>query len=479
MADLHDLTALALARAVRDGEVGAVEVTEHALERAARLGPGLGAFVLLTAERALDQARTAQTLLASTPPSERDTVPPLLGVPCPIKDLTSVGGVPLRAGSRAFDGVVGPGDDGVVTLLERAGTIMLGKTTTPELGLPCYTEPDGLPPAVTPWDVTRSAGGSSGGAGAAVAARVVPAAHGSDGGGSIRIPASACGLVGLKPSRGRVSFGPVGVDGAGLASHGVLTRDVRDTAAFLDALAHPWPGDTFTAPPRPESFLAACDLRPGRLRVGVLTDPVIGSGEAPHSACLLAVERTVQALLDLGHEVVEAPAPFPSERWEPFIALWSVGALSAPVPPERESLLVPLTRWLRERGRAVSGLDHARAVATVQALTRETALAWSGLDLVLTPTLATLPAPVGSQRDDADPAADFARQGTFTPWTSMYNLTGRPAISLPVHEHVEGAVRLPVGVMLGAGVGREDLLLAVGARLEEVFAWQDRVPPSA
>jgi amidase len=480
--ELHALTALELAAALRRGEVSAVEATEHTLARAGRLGPLVGAFTTVTADLAREQARAADAALGEArrrpPPSG---LPSLLGVPCPIKDLASVAGVPSSLGSAAFRDLVPEVDDGVVTLLRTAGTVMVGKTTTPELGLPCYTEPDIGPPARTPWDATRSAGGSSGGAAAAVAAGIVPIAHASDGGGSIRIPASACGLVGLKPSRGRVSWGPHGVDGVGLGTNGVLTRDVADTAAALDVLSRRWPGDPYLLPGPRSTFLDAASRDPGRLRVGVLTEPVIVADAPVHPQCREAAEAAGRALEDLGHVVEPAVVPFPAERWAAFRALWSVGALSAPVPPDREDELVPLTRWLREAGRSVSGLAYAEAVAVMQALGREVAAAWDGFDVVLTPTLAQPPAPLGGLRDDADPAGDFDAQSAFTPWTSIYNLTGAPAISLPLHwarlaPGSDGAL-VPVGVMLGARLGAEETLLAVAGQLERAVPWRARRPP--
>ena len=203
MTEIHELTALELASAIREREVSPTEVLDHALERADRLGSRVGAFVTLTPDLARDQAHAVEKAIlgGGEPPS-------LAGVPCPVKDLAMVAGIPFTAGSAALASTVAPVDDGVVSLLRDAGTLMIGKTNTPEFGLPCYTEPDIAPPARSPWDLSRSAGGSSGGAAAAVAAHIVPVAHASDGGGSIRIPASACGLVGLKPTRGRVSAGP-------------------------------------------------------------------------------------------------------------------------------------------------------------------------------------------------------------------------------------------------------------------------------
>src|SRR5690606_23236181 len=338
VSELLDLDATALARSLRAGDASPADVLDATLDAAEHAGAAVGAFTTLAPDLARTQALAAEAALVAArrdgTVDEPGALPPFLGVPCPVKDLTMVAGVPMRAGSAAIDPFLPPDDDGVVTLLRTAGTVMVGKTSTPELGLPCYTEPDVGPTARTPWDLARSAGGSSGGAAAAVAARVVPVAHGSDGGGSLRIPASACGLVGLKPSRGLVSPGPYGVDGAGLATHGVLTRTVRDAAAFLDVLAHPWPGDTFTARRR-----AAPSGRP--LRVGLLLDPVIAADAPVHPACAGVARATAALLGELGHDVVEIPPPFAAERWDAFAALWSVGALQAPVPPDREHLLVP------------------------------------------------------------------------------------------------------------------------------------------
>ena len=481
MTDLHELSALALAAAIRGGLVSPTEVLDHTFARAARLDPQVGAFVTLTPELARAQAADAERRLADAG-EDRTGLPPFLGVPCPIKDLTMVAGVQMGAGSVALRGFVPSVDDGVVTLLRDAGTLMVGKTNTPELGLPPYTEPDIGPPARTPWDLTRSAGGSSGGAAAAVSAGIVPIAQGSDGGGSIRIPAAACGLVGLKPSRGRVSPGPYAVDGAALATNGVLTRDVRDTAAALDVLSRGWPGDTYRLSVPRVSFLDSCDRDPGPLRIGVLTEPIISPGAPVHPEYLVAVEWASKLLGEMGHHLDVAPVPFPAERWEPFRDLWSVMAATAPIPPEAEELLVPLTRWMRERGRGVSGVVYASSVAAGQMVTREAAVAWGGFDIILTPSLAQPASPIGSIRNDADPAADFEAQMAFTPWTSTWNIIGSPAISVPLHwapadEVDDGGPVLPFGVTLGARPGREDLLLALAAALEAAAPWSGRRPP--
>ncbi len=477
MKDLLELDSLALAHALRAGEVSPTEVLDVTLDAAERLGDQVGAFVTLSPELARTQAEDAEAaLVAARRTGETAALPPFLGVPCPVKDLSAVAGVPMRAGSAAIDDFVPNFDDGVAQLLSEAGAVMVGKTSTPEFGLPCYTEPDFGPPARTPWDLDRSAGGSSGGAAAAVAARIVPAAHGSDGGGSLRIPASVCGLVGFKTSRGLAGPGPYGVDGPGLVSQGVLTRTVRDTAAFLDVLATPWPGDTFVLGDRPDSYLASCAAPPRPQRIGLLTEPVIATGAPVDPACRAAALTTARLLTDLGHEVVEVAPPFAAEKWAPFMALWSVGALQAPVDPAKEHLLTPLTRWLRETGRGISALAYADALAGVQRLTREIAATWSAVDVILSPTLAQPPAKVGALRNDSDPAADFAAQMAYTPWTSVWNLAGWPAVSIP-QGWTEGAQPLPIGVMLGAKLGQDATLLALAAQLEEANPWADRQPP--
>lgn len=464
--ELTELDALALARAVGDQEVSATEVAQAHLERAGRLSDVVGAFARLTPELALAQAAEVDAALA-----RGETPVPFPGVPCPIKDLNPVAGVGWEAGTIAMRGNIADLDDDIVGWFRAAGTVNLGKTATPEFGLPCYTEPEGAPPARTPWDLRRSAGGSSGGAAAAVAAGLAPIAHGSDAGGSIRIPASACGLVGLKASRGRISSGRLRVPGPGLATDGVLSRTVADTAVALDVLAGHGVGETYHAPAPGSAFADAVGREPGRLRIGVLTTPVIAEADV-HPACLEAARSTAEALAGLGHEVADAPVPFPVERWQAFGALWAVGAASIPLPEAAEPLLRPLTRWLRDLGRNTSGVAYAEAAGAVQRLTAEVAQAWDGFDVVLTPTLAQPPALVGGLRDDDDPAADFAAQTRFTPWTSVHNLSGRPAVSLPLHTAVVERRELPIGVMLGGRFGAEETLLSLAAQLEDAVGWR-------
>ncbi|MDT7558205.1 MAG: amidase, partial [Pseudonocardiales bacterium] len=362
MTEPHELTALQQAAALRAGELGAVELVEHALRRIERLDPTLAAFVTLTPERALDAARAAEKLLAGASGTagsrrvEPAELPPLLGVPTAIKDLAVTAGVRTTFGSPVYADYVPEVDDDAARLLAAAGTISLGKTAVPEFGLPPYTEPAGRPATVTPWDVRRLAGGSSGGAGAAVAAGLIAFAHGTDGGGSIRIPASVCGLVGLKTSRGLVSRGPVGGDPLGLSVSGPLARTVPDAAAMLDALAVPVPGEPFTRPVAGgESFLeAARRAEPGRLRIGRYARQMLPELTVD-PACMAAYERTSELLADLGHEVVDLNPGTDPAFVEVFETLWAVLAHGHPVPPAAEHTLKPLTRWWRARGAAVSG----------------------------------------------------------------------------------------------------------------------------
>ncbi len=481
MAHLHDLTALEAAAAIRAREIGSRELVDHYLDRIERLDPQVGAFVTVVADSARSQADEADALTLSGA-----DLPPLHGVPTAIKDLNSTAGVPTSFGSTTTLGFVPVFDDFVVTALREAGTISLGKTATPEFGLPCYTETDIGPPARTPWDVTRSAGGSSGGAGAAVAAGLLPIAQGSDGGGSIRIPASACGLVGLKPARGRISRGPLDGDPVGLSVLGPLARTVRDAAAFLDATAGPRPGDGQWAPPLPDgqTFLDWCDRTPGSLRIGRYLDSPIDTTVDPQVAD--AWERMSRLLASLGHEIVDVDPPLSRDAVPLFELVWAVSAASAPVAPADEERLRPLTRHLRERGRAVTGAQYVQAVNTLAVLSRQGIAASAHLDAVLTPTLAQLPRPVGYFTDGGDPAEDFERQKRFTPWTSIYNMSGQPAISLPAYLSDPGhpsaaadgqTVPLPIGMMLVGRQAGEAPLLALAAQVEAAAPWRDRHPP--
>ncbi len=467
MAEPHELTAVEQAAAVRRREISPVELVEHYLLRVSALGDTVGAFVTVTAEEARAAARGAErAVLAGT------ELPPLHGVPIGIKDLNLTAGTRTTLGSAAYADFVPPVDDFVVTRLRSAGTISLGKTNTPEFGLPCYTEPEVAPPARSPWDLTRTAGGSSGGAAAAVAAGLLPFAQGSDGGGSIRTPAACCGLVGLKPARGRVSLGPVVADLHGLGVIGPLARTVRDAAALLDAMAGPCPGDPHWAAPPAQPFSSYADAPRNRLRIGRYRTPVIAEATLD-PVCVAAWEAASVLLAELGHEVEDVAPPFDASALPAFATVWSVSAAMTPVEPAAEPGLRPLTRWLRERGRAVSAVQYAGAVALLQRAARAAVTASAAYDAVLTPALATLPPPVGALRDDADPAGDFAAQTRFTPFTAAYNVTGQPALTLPLHRTPDG---FPVSIMLVGRPADEATLIALAAQLEAARPWPRLAP---
>jgi amidase len=474
MAALHELSALEAAAAVRRREVSPSELIEHYLDRIARLDDQIGAFVTVTDAAARAQAKQADAEVLSGA-----ELPPLHGVPTAIKDLNLTAGVPTKLGSLMYRDFVPDLDDHVVSRLRKAGTISLGKTATPEFGLPCYTETDLGPPARTPWDTGRLAGGSSGGAAAAVAAGFLPIAQGSDGGGSIRIPASVTGLYGLKPSRGRISRGPLDADSSGLSVLGPLARTVRDAAAFLDATAGPQVGDPHWAPPLPagETFLQWCDRTPGKLRIGRYLQPPIPDAEVDPE-CQAAWESASVLLESLGHEVVDIAMPLPPEVVAAFETVWSVSARGVVVDPAREAELRPLTRYLRGRGAGISATEYATALGQLSLISRQAMVATAQYDAVLTPTLAQPPRPVGwfcgTAEDPVDPAEDFERQKRFTPYTAVYNASGQPAASLPLHWSADG---LPVGVMLVGRQAGEAALLALSAQLEAAAPWSHRHPP--
>lgn len=473
MTQLHDLTAVEQGELIATGKLSPVELTEHYLERIERLNDAVGAYVTVTRDLALEQARQAETDAAE---ARREARPlsPLHGVPVPVKDLNFVAGVRATLGSAAYEENVPAVDDHVVTRMRAAGTVLLGKTQTPEFGLPCYSENQVAPPARTPWDLERSAGGSSGGAGTAVASGLAPIAHGSDGGGSIRIPASVCGLFGIKPSRGRVASGPTFYDVSGLSTSGPLARTVRDAAALLDVLAGSMPGEPYAAPSLPagDTFHAYADRDPGSLRVAVLTQAPVPGVEV-HADCVAATESAAGLLDSLGHTVETLELPADDTLKTVFNQVWAVMATQTPVAPDDEDKLMPLTRHLRALGHRVSGPEFATALYAFRATGLLVSQLMTAYDVILSPTLAQPPALVGGIRNDADPAAEFASMAAFTPFTPLYNATGQPAVSLPLYWTAEG---LPIGVMLGGRYGEESTLISLSAQLESARPWAARRP---
>ena len=467
MSELHEFDAIGQAALLRAGETSSVELVRHHLERIGLYADRLGAFITVTGDRALEQANAADERRAAG-----GTVPPLLGVPTAIKDLNATAGVTTTFGSVVMREFVPQVNAYVVDLLEAAGLVSLGKTNTPEFGLSSYTDNDLIGPARTPWDLSRNAGGSSGGAAAAVSAGLIPFAQGSDGGGSIRIPSSACGIFGFKPSRGRVSVGPTGSDVSGLAGDGPLARSVRDAAAMLDLLAHPMPGDLRPLPEPVVHYSEWIGRTPGRLRIARWSGTHL-PGINPGPDAVAAWEKASLLLESLGHDVIDIPNPFPQSLEPQFNVIWSTGIASAPVPPEAEHLLRPNSRYWRERGRKTAGIELMAAMQFVEATTREIMIGLDAYDAFLTPTLALPPQPVAWFNESGNPAEDHHRELLFTPYTALCNMTGQPAATLPLHWSEEG---LPIGVMLAGKPGADGELFSLCAQVEAAAPWSGRRP---
>jgi amidase len=444
--------ALELAELIRRREVSSEELVRLYRERIERLDPELNAYVTL----------------ADDEPAPREGH--FAGVPISIKDLHETAGLRTTFSCRAFADHVPQFDAAAVRRLRDAGFVVLGKTNTPEFGTIGVTESELNGACRNPWNTSRTPGGSSGGAAAALAAGLCPAAHGSDGGGSIRNPSSCCGLVGLKPARGRVSPAPYGAGLLGLGTSGALTRTVRDAAALLDVLAGYESGDAWWPPPPPERpFADEPGTPPGRLRIAVTAEPPV---DVPvDRACADAARGAGELLAELGHDVVERTPPWRSESLlRNFVTVWQAGVAVWRVDPE---LVEPLNRALMEDADATTSTDLAVAVIELQAHARGVVRFWEEVDVVVTPTLALPPVPVGWAAAESDPRAQFGRNIYFTPFTPLVNVTGQPAVSLPLSES-EG---LPIGVQLIGPPAGEALLLRLAAQLEEAQPWAERRPP--
>jgi len=475
--DLAVLDATAQAELVRTGQLSPAELIDSAINRIEKLNPQLNAVI----HPRFDQARDA-VASAALPDG------PFRGVPLLFKDLMcAIEGEPYHEGMRFLkDNDYRPHyTDNLVRRFTEAGFVCCGRTNTPELGLVPTTEPVAYGPTHNPWDPSRSPGGSSGGSAVAVATGMVPVAHGNDGGGSIRIPASCCGLVGLKPSRGRTSLGPRwGQLTAILSCELVLARSTRDVAGVLDALSKPFPGDPVIAPAPARPFADEVGADPGRLRIGILSSNPLGTGEV-HADCVAAVEDTGRLLESLGHRVEPSyPDAFANpEIFGPFTTLWTTDTahylddFANLVGKEiTETDVEPLTWALAESGRTVTGAQFREAVRQMEEVGRQGAEWWtSGFDLLLTPTLGEPPLPLGTLDPQPDnPLHGYLRAAEFVPFTAQFNVTGQPGISLPLYWNAED---LPIGSQLVAAYGREDLLLRVAAQLEEARPWTDRRPP--
>jgi amidase len=468
--DLLFSPATALAALVREGELSSRELVEASLARIEAVNHRLNAFIVTDPERALAIADGV------SPGDPR----PFAGVPLAIKDLTPVEGLPLTYGSSFFGDYTPDEDSHVVRRFRDAGFVPVGMTNMPELGIMPVSEPRRYGPTRNPWAIHRTPGGSSGGSAAAVAAGMVPIAHGSDGGGSIRIPAACCGLVGLKPARGRVSLGPhLGEDFTTVA--GCLTRTVKETAAVLDVLAGYEVGDATWAPPPSEPFAATAAREPGRLRIACTLTPPIDAPVDP--VCARAVLDAAALLEELGHEVEEIDAPWPVPG---LLALFTVSfsaniargidlaARLAGREPTAEDV-EPLSWELWKQAGQVSSTQHLTAITQLQGLARGLVTFLDPYDALLIPALAERPVAIGEiDSCSQNPMADFARAALFTPFTAIANIAGVPAISLPFAHGEDG---LPTAIQLMGRPAGEAPLLSLAAQVEAARPWAHRRPP--
>jgi amidase len=383
-------------------------------------------------------------------------------------------------GSNAMGDWVPEEDTALVRRLRSAGAIIVGKTNTPELGILPVTEPDRFGPARNPWDPTRTTGGSSGGSAGAVASGMVPIAHANDGGGSIRIPASCCGLVGLKATRGRVSLAPLGEFVGGIAIEGVVSRSVLDTAAALDILAGYEPGDPYWAPDPSAPFADAVERDPGKLRIAFSADSP--NGVPVDDDCVGATKETAELLESLGHTVFEAPALSDEGYIDNFLKIWITGVAgnvrelgNLRGRPVEASELEPLTAQMVEMAGSITGADYLVSLEYLRGLSRRVISMWGEIDVLLTPTLAKPPIEVGALRpkEGEQPIEMLNKAAEWVPFTPVWNVTGQPAISLPLHQSEAG---LPIGVQLVGAPAAEELLISLSAQLEEARPWADRRP---
>jgi amidase len=466
---------LGLADLVRRKEVKPAELAALALAAYNQCNPELNAVISLIIERS-DQVRETQL------PDG-----PFRGVPFLIKDLViHAAGIPSDSGSRLFENMVFPHDTELMARFKKAGLVTIGRTNTPELGINVTTEPVRHGPSKNPWDTRKSTGGSSGGSAAAVAARMVPWAHANDGGGSIRIPASACGLVGLKPTRGRVSLGPdFGEAALGTAIEHVVTRTVRDCAAMLDAIQGAAVGDPYTISPPARSYLAEVTIPPGKLRIAFTTTAWNGVKSNPD--CAKAVEDSARLLESLGHTLVETtPAVDFNAMIDACVSVWCgwvAGAVEAAKRFRgrnsiREELEATTWACYQHGIHKVSGIDVFQALSVFNRINRSVGAFMQGCDVLLSPTMPTPPAALGvyNANDDSLNAKAWMEKlfhgaGAYT---SLFNITGQPAISLPLHQTDSG---LPIGIHFAARLGDEATLFRLAGQLEQTTPWIDRKPP--
>ena len=476
MSELAFLSASEQAELVRNKEISPVELVDDAINRIEKLDGELNAVILERFDKARSEAE------GELPDG------PFRGVPAVLKDLDGASaGDPHHCGMKYLKALnwTEDQDSYSVASLRATGCVFVGKSNCPELGLVPTTEPESYGPTHNPWDTTRSPGGSSGGTAAAVASGMVPIGSAGDGGGSIRIPASECGLVGLKPTRGRVSLGPDhGELWNGLVVRGTLTRTVLDTAIAMDAMGRYWPGDPYYAPPFERPLAEEVGRDPGNLRIGLATAAPAGMAET-HPDCIAAAQDAAKLLGSLGHSVEESA---PSALYEQDVTEWVMNLIGANLSQELDywerktgeridpNDLEMGTRVFAEMGTGILARDYINAVESVHRLARKTAQWWAdGFDLLLTPTIPEPPPELGQfKATEENPLQAMLRSGTIVPFVAPFNLTGQPGISLPLYWNEAG---LPIGVQLVAAYGKEDVLIRIAAQLEQARPWRDRRPP--
>jgi amidase len=471
--DTRWLDATAQAELVASGKVSPVEMVNAAIERVERYDGALNALTYRWFE-------AARELASSSDLPEG----PFRGVPYLLKDLYAAeAGKPLSNGSKAYKAAdyVSTEDSTLVARYKASGLISIGRSNSPEFGSVPVTEPEAWGPTRNPWDLSRTPGGSSGGSASAVAAGIVPIAHASDGGGSIRIPAACCGLVGLKVSQGRISMGP-SRDESNLGVEHCVSRSVRDSARLLDATHGPGIGDVIIAPTPRRPFIDEVGADPGRLRIGFLDfNP---RGGDVHADCVDGVHKTAKLLESLGHHVEPGfPDIFSdNEIGRAFSMLWStnmgtaIRRFSQALGREMTPNDIEAMNWAQaEFAKGVNGVDFSLAQASSIQFRRAIQSWWTkGWDLLLTPTLSAPPLPIGSMPNNPErPMTPLMTAGSWVAFTSQFNISGQPAISLPLHRTAEG---LPVGMQLAAAYGREDVLIRVASQLEQAAPWAHLTP---
>jgi amidase len=469
--ELAKLDAVAQAEMVRIKEVTPLELVDAAIERIERVNPTLNAVVIPMYEQARDQAK------GSLPNG------PFTGVPFLVKDLLAeVAGVRMTEGSAYLKDFVPEHDTEVVSRLRRAGLIFLGKTSTSEFGLLPTAEPRLFGPARNPWDTGRTTGGSSGGSAAAVAAGMVPMAEGSDAGGSIRIPASCCGVFGLKPTRARTPLGPqyLEIIGAYSTAEHAITRSVRDSAVLLDAISGPVPAYPYWVAPPERPFINEVGANPGKLRIAYSTKTT--SGIPVHGDCIAAVQEVAKLCAFLGHELVEASPVIEDQLMQQFgrgwafvpvyvIDYWKRRLEKEPMPEHFE----PMTWTLYEWGLKQNVLNVYQCIEALQRISEKVTAFFSDYDVFLTPTLAEPPVPLGTfDSTPENPIQGLIRSGSFSPFTSVFNITGQPAMSVPLFWNQDG---LPIGAQFVARYGDEATLFRLAAQLETAHPWSGKYPP--